>query len=425
MSAAGNVALRRGWCPGALRPMQTGDGLLVRLRLTGGILPSGLAHAVAAAAREFGNGLLDLSARANLQLRGVSEAGLPGLIERLGELGLLDADPAAEAVRNVIASPLAGVARDALLDIRPVVQALEGRLSGEPALHALPGKFGFLVDDGGRPGLAAIAADIRFEAMPDRRFRIRLAGGRVTATCTPEQVTDTASTLARAFLALRGTGPQQLRRMAGLVERLGDRAVFGHAGLAAREDVPPSPAPADAWGLVSSGDTVALGIGAPFGRYRSADLDRLAAIAEADGNGELRLTPFRAILLPGLAPARARSLQASLAADFIVAPGDPRLTVAACPGAPACANGTTATQEDALALAAVAHATGRDGLAVHVSGCAKGCAHPLPAPVTLIGRDGRYDLVQNGTAADEPLHTDLTLDEARAAIARLGKEAQP
>ena len=43
----GDMARIRGWCPGALRPMQSGDGLIVRLRLTGGILPMALAADIA------------------------------------------------------------------------------------------------------------------------------------------------------------------------------------------------------------------------------------------------------------------------------------------------------------------------------------------------------------------------------------------
>ena len=64
----------RGWCPGALRPMRTGDGLLVRLRITGGILAAALAREIAACARSYGNGAIDLSNRGNLQLRGVTES---------------------------------------------------------------------------------------------------------------------------------------------------------------------------------------------------------------------------------------------------------------------------------------------------------------------------------------------------------------
>ena len=79
-------AHRKGWCPGALRPMESGDGLIVRLKITGGEVSAELASALAQWAEDFGNGQIDLTSRANLQLRGVSEKTLPGLQDALDAL---------------------------------------------------------------------------------------------------------------------------------------------------------------------------------------------------------------------------------------------------------------------------------------------------------------------------------------------------
>jgi precorrin-3B synthase len=94
--------------------------------------------------------------------------------------------------------------------------------------------------------------------------------------------------------------------------------------------------------------------------------------------------------------------------DLILDPTDPRLRVAACAGAPSCLQGTTTTRDDAMRLAALI----AKGSFLHVSGCAKGCAHPRSAPVTLVGRDGLYDIVHNGAPSDSPALRALTLDEA-------------
>ena len=123
------------------------------------------------------------------------------------------------------------------------------------------------------------------------------------------------------------------------------------------------------------------------------------------------MTPWRALLVPGLAPAALDRLAAeSAAAGWIVDPADPRLRVAACAGAPGCRRGTTPVLRDAAALATLLGPG--DGVALHVSGCAKGCAHPGPAPLTLVAAEGRYALVVDGAAGGVPAASGLDAAEA-------------
>ena len=111
----------------------------------------------------------------------------------------------------------------------------------------------------------------------------------------------------------------------------------------------------------------------PFGHTSAADA------GHSPLKTEIRTTPWRAFLSPVRAP------------GFDEHP----TTIAACPGAPACASATVPARSDAALLAKLGL---RD---LHVSGCAKGCAHPRAA-TTLVGRDGRYDLVRHGRASDPP-----------------------
>lgn len=133
----------------------------------------------------------------------------------------------------------------------------------------------------------------------------------------------------------------------------------------------------------------------PFGQTDAAALGRLADLTDG-----ARTTPWRALHIPipeDPAP--------FTTAGFITDPGDPRRRIAACPGAPACASGHAPARADAGRLASL----GITGL--HVSGCAKGCARPRPG-LTLVGRDGCYDLVPHGRASDAPAVTGLTLEQA-------------
>jgi precorrin-3B synthase len=407
----------RGWCPGALRPMQSGDGLIVRLKLTGGIVDVLLAERIAGWSSRWGNGLIDLSSRGNLQLRGFSIQHLPALHDALAEAGLLDQGETGEAARNVVCSPLAGLDPAAVLDIRPIAKSLERRLATDASLNNLPHKFGFAVDDGGLLSIAGVAADILFVAsqtVDGPAFTIHLAGAPRTCLgpCCPETVPDVATALARVFLRLR---PYSIRRMRDLVAAFGMETIAREAGLSA-SSVPQSVRVAmpDAFlGVHSLGAGAFLGLGLPFGRMTAGDFAELASSAATMGAHDLRLTPWRAILAPVPSIGRARMLSAELERrSFILDPEDPRRRIAACPGAPACKRATTSVRDDAAHLAATFAGVSGSGTVIHVSGCEKGCAHARAASVTLVGRDGRYDLVRNDVASGSPAERGLTLAQA-------------
>jgi precorrin-3B synthase len=143
-------------------------------------------------------------------------------------------------------------------------------------------------------------------------------------------------------------------------------------------------------------DRHALGVGLPFGHSDSDTLSRLIVAAGQAGALGVRTAPGRALLLVGLSSAAVRRLVADAKAlGFIVDPTDPRRRVVACAGAPICASGEIAARAMAPAIANAAQALPK-GEIIHVSGCAKGCAHPAPAALAVIGRDGRCDVFVDG-----------------------------
>jgi precorrin-3B synthase len=158
-----------------------------------------------------------------------------------------------------------------------------------------------------------------------------------------------------------------------------------------------------------------FGVGLPFGRIEAEALTNLADLSERFGDGSLRTTPWRALLLPGIASTNAAQLMDDIRALGLIADGaDPRLHIFACVGAPSCQSASVDARADASRLATAVAATRDD--TIHVSGCAKACAHRGPASLTLVGRDGRYDLVHNGGATDKPSLTGLTLEQAIALL---------
>ena len=358
----------KGWCPGALRPMQSGDGLVVRIRPPMGRLTPQQAQAIATAAQTHGNGIIDLSARANLQLRGVTGTSHPRLIDDLRAQGLIDPDIQTESLRNLIVTPF----RDA--ETTALAATLTAALAKMPKL---PGKFGFALDAGPRPVLTAASADIRVERSADGRLILRPDGHPLGQPATDLA----ADAVAMAEWFVRSGGITNGRgRMAALIAR---GLVPPNCTLAPAEPLP-TPQP----GLRADGALVALA----FGQMRSETLLALATLTH-----EIRPTPWRMLLLVG-----ATTLPAI--PGLVTDPSDPILRVTACTGAPACPQGQGDTRTLARQLAPLLP----KGRALHLSGCAKGCAHPAPADLTLTATGQGYDLILNGTASDMPSQRNLT-----------------
>ena len=165
----------QGWCPGAHRPMMSGDGLVVRVRPRLARLDARQALGLCELAGRFGNGTIDLTNRANLQLRGVQEANHQSLLAELAALNLLDAEPDIEVRRNILVSPLYQTGD---LTAR-LAQELIARLAELPDL---PAKFGFAIDTGPARLLAEDSADIRLESCPDGLI-LRADGAKPGAVC--------------------------------------------------------------------------------------------------------------------------------------------------------------------------------------------------------------------------------------------------
>jgi precorrin-3B synthase len=374
--------------------MLSGDGWLSRVKPPAGGLSAAAARILAREAARLGHGAMDLTQRGNLQPRGFSEAGAAEFASAMVEAGLADPDPAVERGRNLLAPPLLGCDPGIAPGTAALVAALARAMRAWPVL---PAKFGVVVDGGGRLPLAAEPADLRLRHTGDH-VELRLGGGDALARCAPEEAVPAATRLARGFGALAPA-----RRMHAAVARHGAAAILAAAGLDVIPDTRPPPAPPLPVGLLPG---PVLGVAPPFGQLRAEQLLALADLAAIQGDGTLRVTPWRALLLPGVTEAGAAA-----ALGLIVAPDDPRLRIMACTGAPGCASAAVDTRAAAVRLAA----RPVPGL-LHLSGCAKGCAHPGAAPAVLVGGPDGYAVIRDGRAGDRPLATGLTLEQAMAML---------
>lgn len=369
----------KGWCPDAWHPMMAGDGLLVRIRPRLARLSRTQVLGLCAAAIEHGNGAIDMTSRANLQIRGVTKARWPALVEALVALGLADPDRAREARANILVAPgwLAGD------DTHRIACALAARLDELPEL---PGKVGFGIDAGAAPVLSDDPGDFRIERGEHGGLILRADGRETGIAVEPGEEADALIAIARWFVSSGGAAAGRMaRHRAALPD--GIAGTIRPARAAARLEP----------GQYFMGLVPGLASGAPFGRMEAP---ALANFIDETSCPYIRVTPWRIIIFEDIEVRDAGGFAAER--DVLTIRAD------ACVGAPACPQSTVKTR--ALARRLAPHVRG----GLHVSGCAKGCARARGADIVLTGRDGRYDLVIAGRAGDLPVRAGLDVDQVLA-----------
>ncbi|NYT74016.1 cobalamin biosynthesis protein CobG [Halomonas sp. QX-2] len=376
----------KGWCPGAWRPMATGDGWLVRVRPLLGELSREQVLALCDAAETFGSGLIELTSRANLQLRGVTDESWPPLMAFLVEHQLVSADPEAERQPQLMLAP-AWQKGD---DTHTIARLLQTRGS---ELATMPGKVGIAIDAGKAPVLGDSAADFRIERSREGGLLVRADGyAQGTAVNDTEAAVEQLIRLTHWFVDSGGWESGRMRRHTAPL---------------------PDWAPADTAPALP-GEKLALGehregmvIGLPFGRVAVETLRE--AVSQSSAR-VVQVTPWRRLLL--------KDCDTLPAIDGLIRHNsDPRLAMDACPGAPYCEQASVATQPLAEKLSGWVEGT------VHISGCSKGCARRAPVDVCLVGQAGRFNVVVNGGADSTPVKTGLTECEALDVIKKLSESS--
>jgi precorrin-3B synthase len=396
--------------------MQTGDGLLVRL-LPIGTIPLSAFAGLCAAARSHGNGIVEVTARGSIQVRGLSASSAPRFAAAVGALGI-----AAESGISVHTDPLSGLDLDEIFNAGALAADLRRALARSDLAARLSPKVSVVIDGAGALGLDILSTDVRLAAeMINDRAALRLSvdgddkGAAGLGIVAPENAAEATIRLleviaqkgrdARARDVLSAEGIDTFRATVA-------NLLTGEASLPRVRKV------SDTIGTHHLRDgSFACGFSLAFGHAEAASLHSLTEAAGTAGASGVRTAPGRTLIVIGLAQhTLSRFVGEAERLGFITRADDPRRHVVACAGAPICASAHIAARTMAPTVAeSLARVRGAPRT-IHISGCAKGCAHPRAAALTIVGTPDGAALVANGAARDAPFAI-APLDQLPAAIA--------
>ncbi|KMZ12525.1 Cobalamin biosynthesis protein CobG [Candidatus Burkholderia humilis] len=401
LSSIDHSFLRGSACPGLMRIVQARDGGLARLRLAGGVLSVDAARAIARAAVRCGSGVIEVTNRANLQLRGIRDAAHAELIDIAFSAGLGPSVAGGDDLRNVMLSPLASD------DMRTLAARIVHAMQADASLHALSPKFALQLDGGERLAMLDHPHDVWLSSTDDGT---RFAFGFVDAithgalgfiACKEAQ--RFVMTVLHAFVEM--ASPEE-RRMRDLLARIGIERFL---------DVLPVHAPASEWRRAQADASLRFGVHAthvggqpPLGRLDAYTLEALADLAPS----RLVMTPWQSVLIPDVDATRAHEVLARMnALGLATEKQAPFARLIACAGSQGCAKSHADTKADVHRLAPLLpHET-----SAHLSGCERSCAAAHPIDATLIAcAPGCYDLYHHARL----VACAQTIEEAAAWLAR-------
>ncbi|MBL0373930.1 precorrin-3B synthase [Rhizobium sp. KVB221] len=387
--------MRRGSCPTLARPMKTGDGLLARLRPLDCTIGVDALRAIAQSAAEFGNGILEITARGSLQIRGLRPETVASFERAVLETGVkIPPGPMIET------PPLAGLDPDELVDVRPLAARLRKRIEEHKPLLALAPKLAITVDGGGRFHLGEVAADIRIAAYGGEGDYLLSVSG-IAASARPVALLrqgEIDDAVVRLLEMLADLGPAA-RGKDLTADRLAAHIPAIKPTVAALTE------PVQPCGLhTMEGGTIAVGVVLPYRQVHAVTLIEFLDPVKRAGAGRVYLAPGHALFVAGLSRPAGESLQRrATELGFWTDPGDIRANISLCAGSQGCASAFFDTKQLADAVLQDAPDLLDGSCTLHLSGCAKGCAHPAPSGLALIGTPTGYGLVVNGAASNEPV----------------------
>ncbi|MCC5607544.1 precorrin-3B synthase [Nostoc sp. CHAB 5834] len=422
-------------CPGLFYATPAADGILSRIRIPGGIISSQQCRAIADIAEQHGGNYVDVTNRANLQVREIRTGINAEVLKYLQDMGLGSRNSVVDHIRNIMTSPTAGIDSLELIDTRPFVQDWDNYIAAHPALSGLSAKFSVCFDGGGIIRVCDRLNDILFAAVlvdGNVYFRLYLSIGAkgqppsdMGILLPPEKCLPVLAALTDVYLAHSNTTSKRRLRLLELLNTLGYENYLQEVeqrlpfSLLYSDLTPQPPSligkgedfyPLEGLGERSNAKYQHIGIHPqrqkglfyigvvlPLGRLESNQMRGLADLATKYGSGTLRLTPWQNLLITDIPQQWVADVQTEIAfLGLDSSATNIKSALVACSGKRGCAASATDTKSHALALAEYleTRVTLDCPVNIHFSGCEKSCAQHSKSDITLLGVSIETD---NGT----------------------------
>jgi ferredoxin-nitrite reductase len=394
------------------------DSFMARLRFPAGIVQSYQLRGLADLADRYGGGYADMTTRANLQIRQIAPIDAPAFLEAIYDLGIINRGAGADNIRNITASPLAGIDPQELYDTRALARQLNHLILNRRDLFGLPRKFNIAFDGGGRISALEDTNDIGFSAaivkagfgtQPGVYFRLSLGG--ITGhkdfardsgiALKPDECVPAAVAIVQAFIRHGDRTDRKKARLKYVLERMGfDRfiaecekafgALFRRVPLEACE--PRRPAGKHAHVGVHpqlQPGKCYVGALAPVGRLTSDQLRRLADLLERYGSRHARLTVWQNLIIPDVANESIPAVLDELKGVGLgVEASSVRTGLVACTGNTGCKYANADTKKNAMELAGYLEANLPQldvPVNIHFTGCPHSCAQHFIGDIGFLG----------------------------------------
>jgi ferredoxin-nitrite reductase len=392
------------------------DSYMCRLRMPNGILKHWQFSGLADLAESYGGGYSHVTTRANIQIRDILPKNSVALIEGIQDLGLCSRGSGADNIRNVTGTPTAGIDPQELIDTRPFAREWHYHILNDRSLYGLPRKFNVAFDGAGRIAVLEDTNDIAFAAVEvkdgfgiERGVWFRLGIGGITGhkdfaketgiIVKPEEATAVADAIVRLFIETGDRTNRLKARLKYVLDSMGvDKFMLAVEERLGRKFVR---APAEAIAPRPAFDRMAhigvhkqkqdclnwIGVVLPLGKLTCPQMRGLSKIAQDLGDGEIRLTVWQNLLIPGvrdenvaLATAAIEKLGLAVQASQI------RAGLIACTGNKGCKFAASDTKGHAAAIGdwCESRVNIDTPLNIHLTGCHHSCAQHYISDIGLI-----------------------------------------